>query len=72
MAASQVRQNFHPECEAAINKQINMELYACYLYHSMAWYFDRDDVALPGFHRFFVAASAEEREHAEAVMFNII
>ena len=28
----QVRQNFHAECEAGINKQINLELYAFYTY----------------------------------------
>lgn len=33
--ASQVRQNFHEDCEAAINKQINLELYASYVYLSM-------------------------------------
>ncbi|BHF79629.1 hypothetical protein SprV_0702276600 [Sparganum proliferum] len=27
-------------------------------------HFDRDDVALPGFHKFFSKASEEEREHA--------
>ena len=32
---NQVRQNFHEDCEAAINKQINMELYASYVYLSM-------------------------------------
>lgn len=35
MSASQVRQNFHDECEAAINRQINMELYAYYTYLAM-------------------------------------
>jgi ferritin len=30
-----IRQNFHEESEAAINKQINMELYASYVYQSM-------------------------------------
>ena len=30
-----------------------MELYASYCYQSMAFYFDRDDVALPGFSKFF-------------------
>lgn len=29
-----------------------------------AYYFDRDDVALPGMHKFFKYASDEEREHA--------
>uniref|UniRef100_A0A3Q2YTJ0 Uncharacterized protein n=1 Tax=Hippocampus comes TaxID=109280 RepID=A0A3Q2YTJ0_HIPCM len=30
--SSQVRQNFHQDCEAAINRQINLELYASYVY----------------------------------------
>uniref|UniRef100_A0A667I4F4 Ferritin n=1 Tax=Lynx canadensis TaxID=61383 RepID=A0A667I4F4_LYNCA len=33
--SSQVRQNYHPQCEAAINSQINLELYASYVYLSM-------------------------------------
>ena len=28
-------QNFHEDCEAMINKQINMEFYASYVYLSM-------------------------------------
>jgi len=68
MSASKVRQNFDAECEAGINKQINMELYASYVYLSMAYYFDREDVALPGFHKFFLKSSDEEREHAQKFM----
>jgi len=68
MATSQCRQNFHQEVEAGINRQINMELYASYCYQSMYFYFDRDDVALPGFAKFFKASSCEEREHAEKLM----
>nr|QJI07924.1 ferritin [Perna viridis] len=68
MAQSQPRQNFHIESEAGINRQINMELYASYCYQSMAFYFDRDDVALPGFSKFFKSSSDEEREHAEKLM----
>jgi len=68
MALSQCRQNFHQESEAGINRQINMELYASYSYQSMALYFDRDDVALPGFSKFFSHQSEEEREHAEKLM----
>lgn len=45
---SRVRQNYHAESEAGVNKQINLELTASYVYLSMAFYFDRDDVALPG------------------------
>ena len=66
--ASQVRQNFTAEVEKAINNQINMELYASYVYQSMAYYFDRDDIALPGFSAFFSHNSEEEREHAEKLM----
>ncbi|XP_076076958.1 soma ferritin-like [Mytilus galloprovincialis] len=68
MAQSQPRQNFHIESEAGINRQINMELYASYCYQSMSYYFDRDDVALPGFSKFFKKSSDEEREHAEKFM----
>ncbi|KAM7532727.1 hypothetical protein Aperf_G00000129903 [Anoplocephala perfoliata] len=65
---SLVRQNFHEECEAGINRQINMELYASYLYLAMAQHFDREDIALPGFKKFFAKSSEEEREHAIKLM----
>lgn len=68
MSQTQPRQNYHAECEAGVNKQINLELYASYVYQSMSFYFDRDDVALPGFAKFFKKASEEEREHAEKLM----
>lgn len=68
MSLSKVRQNFHQESEAGLNRQINMELQASYVYQSMAFYFDRDDVALPGFSKFFKHSSDEEREHAEKLM----
>merc|ERR1711973_615190 len=57
---SKIRQNYHEECEALINKQINMEFYASYVYLSMASYFNRDDQALPGFSSFFKKSSDEE------------
>ncbi|XP_043350768.1 ferritin heavy chain A-like isoform X1 [Dermochelys coriacea] len=77
---SQVRQNFHAECEAAINSLVNLELYAGYVYLSMleavvplliswtlpqSYYFDRDDVALRHMAQFLKEQSHEEREHAE-------
>jgi len=68
MAETRPRQNFHQESEAGINKQINMELYASYVYQSMSFYFDRDDIALKGFAKFFKESSDEEREHAEKFM----
>lgn len=68
MSQTQPRQNYHAECEAGVNKQINLELYASYVYQSMSFYFERDDVALPGFAKFFKKSSDEEREHAEKLM----
>ncbi|XP_011306783.1 soma ferritin [Fopius arisanus] len=65
---SLTKQNFSSECEDGINKQINMELYASYVYLSMSYYFDRSDVALPGMHHYFKKASDEEREHAMKFM----
>nr|CAX71539.1 ferritin, heavy polypeptide 1 [Schistosoma japonicum] len=62
------RQNYHEECEAGINKQINMELYASYVYMTMAFHFHRDDVALNGFYKFFLNESEEERQHAIKLM----
>ena len=32
---SQIRQNYHEECEALVNRQVNMELYASYVYLSL-------------------------------------
>merc|ERR1712228_495919 len=63
--ASRIRQNYKEDCEALVNKQINMEMYASYVYMSMAYYFDRDDVAYSGFSEFFKKNSDEEREHGE-------
>ncbi|XP_051130386.1 ferritin-3, chloroplastic-like [Andrographis paniculata] len=65
---SLARQRFAPDCEAAINEQINVEYCVSYAYHSMYSYFDRDNVALKGLAKFFKAASQEEREHAEMLM----
>merc|ERR1711955_137125 len=60
MAMSRVKQNFHSDNEAQINKQ----LYASYVYLSMSAYFARDDIALMGFSKRFKEASTEERDHA--------
>jgi len=65
---AQVRQNFHSECEAALNKQINIELHASYVFMSMAWYCDRDDVAMAGCHNLFKKRSDDARDHAEKIM----
>ncbi|KAG8516705.1 Ferritin, mitochondrial [Galemys pyrenaicus] len=68
LARSRVRQNFDPDSEAAINRQINLELYASYVYLSMAYYFSRDDVALNNFASYFLRQSREETQHAEKLM----
>ncbi|TVU27432.1 hypothetical protein EJB05_30042 [Eragrostis curvula] len=65
---SLARHKFVDECEAAINEQINVEYNASYAYHSLFAYFDRDNVALKGFAKFFKESSDEEREHAEKLM----
>uniref|UniRef100_UPI00398EA2CC ferritin, higher subunit-like n=1 Tax=Pristiophorus japonicus TaxID=55135 RepID=UPI00398EA2CC len=66
--ASQVCQNYHKDCEAAVNQQVNMELCSSYDITSMSFYFDRDDVALRHFAEFFKEQSHEEREHAEKLI----
>ena len=66
--ASRIRQNFKEESEALINKQINMEFYASYVYMSMYTYFDRDDVAYSGMAAFFKKSSDEERDHGEKLI----
>merc|ERR1711876_164585 len=68
MAVSKIRQNYHEDCEALINKQINMEFYASYVYLSMSSWFNRDDQALHGFANFFKKASDEERDHGMKLM----
>ncbi|XP_059496650.1 ferritin, heavy subunit-like, partial [Stegostoma tigrinum] len=54
--------------EAAVNKQINVELTASYLYQSLMSYFDRDVVALAHVSRFFKHQSQEKQEHAEKLL----
>lgn len=66
--ASLGRTNFHPECEAAINEQINVEYNVSYIYHAMYAFFDRDNVGLPGLAKYFKDSSDEERQHAQLLM----
>lgn len=65
---SLARQRFSDPCEAALNEQINVEYNVSYVYHALFAYFDRDNVALPGFAKYFREASDEERGHAEKLM----
>lgn len=59
------RQNFGEQAEHLLNQQVQMELGASHAYLAMAAYFDRADVALPGFKEWAEKQSEEEREHAE-------
>merc|ERR1711934_684914 len=68
MAVSKIRQNYHEDCGALINKQINMEFYASYVYLSMSSFFNRDDQALHGFADHFKKESNEERAHGMKLM----
>jgi len=72
MTDSSIRQNFPVEIEKGLNKQINLELQACYAYESMGIYFSRPDVALLGFAKFFIAKSEESNRHAIRLMRQII
>jgi len=68
MALSQARHNYHEDCEAGVNKQINFKLYTSYVYQSMAHHFDRDDVALKGFQKFFNNLAEERHQNAEKLI----
>ena len=65
---SYARLGYHPECEAAVNEQINVEYTISYVYHALYAFFDRDSVGLPGFAKYFKDASVEERDHAQLLM----
>uniref|UniRef100_A0A8C4RVJ0 Ferritin n=1 Tax=Erpetoichthys calabaricus TaxID=27687 RepID=A0A8C4RVJ0_ERPCA len=61
-------ENYHSDCETAINLMISMELTTYFTYLSMAHYFKCDDVALKGFAKFFKEWNGEEQEHANKLM----
>lgn len=68
-APSQVRQNYDRCCEEAVNTHILLLLHASYVYLSMAFYFDRDDVALGNFKRFFLSKSHDCKASVEMFVF---
>uniref|UniRef100_H0XI11 Ferritin n=1 Tax=Otolemur garnettii TaxID=30611 RepID=H0XI11_OTOGA len=68
LAPSQVHQNYHPECKAGVNRQITLQLYASYVYVSMAAYFSQHQVALKNFVRYFQRQSHRQRKHAELLI----
>ncbi len=46
----------------------SVEYNMSYAYHAVSSYFNRDNVALPGFVSYFRDASIEERDHAQMLM----
>ncbi|OZJ03210.1 hypothetical protein BZG36_04533 [Bifiguratus adelaidae] len=62
------KQNYATTSEDAINQQIQVEQTASQTYASMAAYFSRDNVALPGLAKFFSKQAEEESEHAQKLM----
>ncbi|KAM5297242.1 ferritin light chain-like [Glossophaga mutica] len=65
---SQIRQNYSTEVEAAVNSLANLHLHASYIYLSLGFYFDRDDVALQGVCHFFQELAKKKREDAECLL----
>ncbi|XP_030053504.1 ferritin light chain, oocyte isoform [Microcaecilia unicolor] len=63
--SSQVCQNFHQESEAGVNQLVNLLLQTSYAYLSLGYYFDRDDVALAKFSKFFLEQSKGKHEQSE-------
>jgi len=62
------RLDYHEECEAAINEQINIEYNISYVYHALHSFFDRDNVGMPGLAKYFKDGSDEERDHAQLLI----
>ena len=62
---SAIRQNYYEDCEAAINKQINMFLYAEYVTRAMSYHFQRDDVAFTRIVEYYELAASFFHEQTE-------
>ena len=53
---------------AAASFTLYLCFYTIFVPPPQSYYFDRDDVALPGFAKYFKKAADEEKEHAEKLM----
>jgi len=65
---SAVRQNYSEACESWYQQADQHGTLCELLYQSMAYHFDRDDVAMKGTFNWFKKASDEERDHAQMLM----
>ncbi|KAM4819368.1 ferritin heavy polypeptide-like 17E [Thomomys bottae] len=59
---------YHPDCQTAVNNQIQLQMYASYIYLSMAFYGGREDVALQHFTSFLLNRSQEWKVSAEMLL----
>lgn len=69
---SRIKQFFDPEIETVLNKQIQTELCASYIYQAMYTFFSRSDISLLNIANFFKNAYEEERSHADMFINYII
>ncbi|XP_038173140.1 ferritin heavy chain-like [Arvicola amphibius] len=60
-----IQQNYLSESNAALNSQIQLQLYATYIYLSKALFCNRDEVALENFALFFLTQSQKWMERTE-------
>ncbi|KAH0500436.1 Ferritin light chain 1 [Microtus ochrogaster] len=65
---SQICQNYSTEVEAAVNRLVNLHLWAFYTYLSLGYYFDRDDLALKDIGHFFRELAKEKSEGFERLL----
>ncbi|KAM7321060.1 hypothetical protein ACRRTK_020313 [Alexandromys fortis] len=65
---SQICQNYSTEVEAAVNRLVNLHLWASYTYLLLGYYFDRDDVALEVVGHFFRELAEEKHKGAESLL----
>ncbi|XP_060038660.1 ferritin heavy chain-like [Erinaceus europaeus] len=65
---AQVHHKCNPKCENAINQHINLALHNYYIYLSMAYFLDREDVALKRYSKSILCLSSKAREQAEKLM----
>lgn len=66
--ATEICYNYNSELHALLENQVNLELKASYFYQIYGNYFDRSDVALPGFTEYFLRESLHEHTHADNLL----
>ncbi|XP_034342313.1 ferritin light chain 1-like [Arvicanthis niloticus] len=65
---SHIHQNYSTEVEAAVNRLINLHLRASYIYFSLGFFFERDDVTAESVGHFFRELAKEKSEGAERLL----